>query len=248
MEYVKHFNDKSENYLSYRPTYPDALFDYLMTLAPKHGVVWDCGTGTGQAAFSLAQRDLYVLATDINPSPLTIGLKSQGVEYLCCTAEQTCFADKTIDLITIAQALHWFDLEKFYTEVRRVAASGSTIAAWCYPLCKINPRIDAIVSKLYVDILGANWPKERGYIDEEYRTILFPFTKMATPELSIEKKLNLELFLGYLNTWSAIKEYEKKNSANPLDLIIEDLQAAWGDSRDEHTIHWPIHLLAGRVE
>jgi SAM-dependent methyltransferase len=250
MEYVKHFNQQSENYLTYRPTYPAALFDFLETLLPQQGVVWDCGTGTGQAALALAQRNFYVLATDVNPAPLIIGsTTANGVHYICCSAETTCFDDHTIHLITIAQALHWFDFAKFYVEVRRVSAQGSYIVAWCYSLGKINPQIDKIVSKLYYDILGEKyWPKERRYIDEGYRTIPFPFAKIKPPNLNIEKKLTLESFLGYLNTWSAVKEYEQKNHKNPIDFIALELKAAWGDGKEELCIIWPIHLLAGRVE
>lgn len=248
MEYIKHFNQHSANYQSYRPTYPASLFDFLTTLVPKPDIVWDCGTGTGQAAYALAQRFPYVVGTDLNLAPLEVGLQSDRIAYLCCSAEKTCFLSHSISLITIAQALHWFDLDKFYTEVRRVGNASAVIAAWCYSLGKIEANLDLIINRLYEDILGDEyWPQERRYIDECYQTIAFPFKKISTPDFTIEKQLSLADFVGYLNTWSAVKEYQVRNHTNPIDLIIDELSTMWGDPFLEKRVVWEIHLLAGRI-
>ena len=234
MEYIKHFNRQSEGYLSYRPDYPDALFDFLVTLVPKNASVWDCGTGNDQAAQALASRFSQICATDINLSPLTVGSKSNTVNYMCCLAEKSCFADNSFHLITVAQALHWFNLPDFYNEVRRVGGTSSVFASWCYSLCSINPSIDHLVSKLYTEILGDKfWPKERRYIDEKYQTISFPFEKFATPTFTIDKTFSFSMFLGYLNTWSAVKEYQDRMGANPINIISKELEEAWVDENHQ---------------
>lgn len=249
MPYIDHFNDASDKYASFRPDYPKALFDFLSTLVGTRARVWDCGTGNGQAALSLAKQFQEVLATDINLKQLDMAPQKNNLQFVCCSAEKTPFLDKTFDLITIAQALHWFDLESFYTEVRRVAKPSSIIAAWCYSLGTINAKVDPVVRTLYVDILGDEyWPKERRYIDEHYHTILFPFKKRQTPEFMIEKKLDFFSLVGYLNTWSALKEYQKRQHKNPIELIYDKLLSAWGEPKIELLMRWHIHLLVGVVD
>ncbi|WP_133128170.1 class I SAM-dependent methyltransferase [Legionella nagasakiensis] len=248
MEYIKHFNQQTENYLSYRPSYPESLFDFLATLVGEDARVWDCGTGNGQAALSLAKRFNSIVATDINVAPLVIAPRCKRIHYVCCASEQTPFPEHSVKLITVAQALHWFNFDNFYREVKRVAQPSSVFVAWCYSLGRINEKMDVLIRKLYVDILGERyWPLARHYIDEQYQSIPFPFQKMTAPEFTIEKNLDLYALLGYLNTWSAVKEYQKRNHENPIELIINDLQTAWGDPREQYIMRWPLHLLVGLI-
>lgn len=249
MHYTDHFGEKSAEYLQYRPTYPAELYRYLSSLATRHEVAWDCGTGNGQAAIKLADYFKKVIASDVSQSQLNSAIRKDNVEYHCWPAEQTSIPDNSVDLVTVAQALHWFNLEEFYLEVHRVSKRKGLLAAWCYPLGTINDQVDRIVEKLYSEILGTTyWPKERRYIDEAYETIFFPFTKIETPKFMIEKKLNFSQLIGYLNTWSAVKEYKLQNEENPINLIFKALQTAWGPPTDEHVMRWPLHLLLGRVE
>lgn len=248
MEYIDHFAKEPENYLKYRPEYPDLLFDYLSSLVASHDLAWDCGTGNGQAALALSTRFLKVIASDINQTQMNVAPKRNNIEYQNWHAEKTELLSQSVDLITVAQALHWFDLENFYQEVKRVAKSNGMIAAWCYSLGKITPEIDQFISKLYYDILGNTyWPKERIYIDEEYSTIPFPFSKLSTPSFSIKKEYNLTEVLGYLNTWSAVKEYQKRNQKNPIDFIQDDLAKTWGHPEHRRVFTWPLHLLVGEI-
>jgi len=211
MEYIKHFNQESEKYLYYRPDYPQNLFTYLSTLANSDEYVWDCGTGNGQAALALTKHFAGIIATDINFAQLAVGLQDEKVHYVCCLAEQTPIPANSISLITVAQALHWFNFPDFYQEVRRVAKPDAFIAAWCYSLGKLNSELDPIINKLYQGILGDEfWPKQRHFIDEQFQTIPFPFQKMTVPTFLIEKKMNFFALIGYLNTWSAVKEYQQR--------------------------------------
>ncbi|CDZ78168.1 ubiquinone/menaquinone biosynthesis methyltransferase [Legionella massiliensis] len=248
MDYIKHFNQQANNYLRFRPDYPTALYDYLLTLVAKSQCAWDCGTGNGQAALILAERFEQVIASDVNQAPLDVAPKKANIRYLCCAAEKTPIEDKSVDLITIAQAMHWFNFDLFYQEIRRVAKDSAVIAAWCYSLGKFGSEIDKQISKLYDEILGDDyWPVERRYIDKEYQTIPFPFKRITTPSFSIEKELNLPELLGYLNTWSAVKEYELRNKLNPITLVADELASIWGDPQIKYKISWPLHLLVAPV-
>lgn len=244
MNYINHFNHQTENYRQFRPDYPDALFDYLLSKVGAQACVWDCATGSGQAAISLAQRFQKVIATDLNPAQLEKAPRHPAIEYRSATAENSGIKDQSIDLITVAQALHWFNFPAFYKEVLRVLKKNGWIAVWCYSLSHINEQIDQVVHTLYYDILGDTyWPVERNYIDEEYESIPFPFEPIKSPKFFIKKQVTLNAFMGYLSTWSAVKEYEQRNHINPLSLIEKELKQAWGDEQNLHQIEWPIHLL-----
>ncbi|WP_158617444.1 class I SAM-dependent methyltransferase [Legionella sp. km772] len=248
-EYINHFNQQSDQYSLCRPDYPEALFDYLATQVDANAQVWDCGTGNGQAAKALASRFQQIFATDINAGQLEVATRMANIEYYCCPADKTPLKPGTINLITVAQALHWFNFDDFYEEVRRVSAENALFFAWCYSLGYFNePAIDEPIRHLYYEILGKHyWPRERFYIDEEYKTIPCPFIREATPSFSIEKGFNLPQLMGYLATWSAVKEYQKHQNHNPLDLIATQLATAWGEPSHERLIHWPLHCLSARV-
>lgn len=247
MDYIRHFNQQAAHYLQFRPAYPDVLYQFLASLVKTKNRVWDVATGNGQAAQGLVKYFSAIFATDVNFSPLQVAPKHPAIHYLCCTAEQTPIKDHSMHLISIAQALHWFAHDSFYQEVRRVAHSEAIIAAWCYSLGRLTPAIDKCVDRLYYEILDAYWPKERQWIDEEYKTIPFPFKSIPSPSFFIEKKINFEQLVGYLLTWSAVKEYEKQNQSNPLMLCIDELRGAWGKAETEYVMRWPLHLRAARV-
>lgn len=249
MNYMNHFAEKSGEYRQFRPDYPTELYQYLNNTVNNHELAWDCGTGNGQAAVRLAEYFMQVIGTDINQTQLDVALQRENIRYYCCPAEKTQMLDQSVDLITIAQALHWFHLDAFYEEVNRVVKQDGIIAAWCYSLGKMNDETDHLMRKLYDDILGDQyWPKERRYIDAEYKTILFPFTKIHAPTFMIEKEMNFMQLIGYLNTWSAVKEYQRINQENPINLIYADLQKVWGEDEKVYKMRWAIHLLVGKVD
>lgn len=248
MNYIDHFGNKSENYLNYRPNYPDELYQYLSSLVVEHDLAWDCGTGNGQAAVKLANYFKQVIGTDLNQAQLDVAIKKDNIHYYCWPAEKTEIPTASVDIITVAQALHWFNFDSFYEEVRRVAKPKGIIAAWCYALGSINDEIDIEIKNLYTNILGSDyWPKERRWIDNQYQTIPFPFSTISSPHFKIEKELDFQGLIGYLNTWSAVKEYQKQNLKNPIDFIHDDLLKAWGQQSILRKMFWPIHLLVGHV-
>lgn len=245
MDYQNHFSDHSENYAQYRPIYPEELFYYLASSAKHHDLLWDCATGNGQAAVGLSAYFKQVVASDRSRAQIQEAPPVANIQYEVWSAEQTQLADHSVDMVTVAQALHWFNFEKFYAEVKRVLKPGGLLAAWCYAKGHVTPEVDSVVDRLYEEILGdIYWSPERRFIDHHYQTIPFPFDKIETPIFVMKKNYNYEQFLGYLSTWSAVKEYQQKIQQNPLDLIKTDLQKAF---RNEiRTMIWPIYLLLGK--
>jgi SAM-dependent methyltransferase len=248
MDYQDHFAEQSQDYYQYRPVYPSELFAYLASLVPSHDLAWDCATGNGQAAVGLAPFFKEVIATDRLQAQLDQAPRLSNIQYSAYPAEHTLLQSHSVDLITVAQALHWLDFDAFYTESKRVLKPNGVIAAWCYAVGHMTPEIDKIVHHLYAEILGdAFWPPARKYIDAHYQTIPFPFKKRDVPSFVMEKQYTVDQFLGYLSTWSAVKEYQERTGKNPLDLIKADLHKAFGNDTT-HTMIWPLHILVGVMQ
>lgn len=248
MGFKDHFSRQADRYTRFRPHYPRELFGYLASLPRAPGRAWDCGTGSGQAAVALAEFFAEVVASDPSARQIEHAASHERVTYLVATAEACPLPDDSVDLVTVAQAVHWFDLDKFYAEVRRVGRPGSVIAIWAYGLAAITPQVDAVIQRLYADILGSYWPPERGVIEEGYQSVAFPFEEVSPPELKMTARWNLDELLGYLSTWSSAQKFLEKNGTNPLDLIRADLAAAWQSPAEKRLIEWPLVLRVGRIE
>jgi SAM-dependent methyltransferase len=220
--YKDHFSGHATVYQKFRPNYPDELFDYLASQAPQRETAWDCATGNGQAAVSLSRRFNQVIATDASDIP-----------------------DQTIDLITVAQALHWFSTELFFEEAKRVLKPRGIIAVWCYKMLKIAAEVDAVVNHLYHDIVGSYWPVERKFVDNDYADIVFPFSQRASPVFTMSAQWNLAALRGYLSTWSAVRLYMKVHGVDPLTLIDKPLIKAWGDIDTIRQVTWRLRPKLG---
>jgi ubiquinone/menaquinone biosynthesis C-methylase UbiE len=182
MPYRDHFSNQAGVYARFRPGYPEALFDYLASLAPSRALAWDCGTGSGQVALSLAGRFERVIATDASQAQIEHADRLPGIEFRVEQAESTSIVSHTIDLITVGVAVHWFDFDPFYAEVRRVAKPGAVIAVWTYHYPAITPEIDAIVEQMNRELLSGYWPERIHYLEEHYATLPFPFEPLPAPE------------------------------------------------------------------
>ena len=222
------FSSKSSSYAKYRPTYPQVLYQFLKEKLDKTEKAWDCGTGNGQVAGELANFFEEVQATDISQQQLDNAIRQPNIHYSVQTAEKTNFPDNSFDLITVAQAIHWFNCEAFYKEVARVLKPDGIIAVIGYSLFKSNPETDEVIHKFYRDIIGPFWDEERQYLDEKYKTIPFPFKELESPVFEQEYDWRFTHLIGYLKTWSAVKHYEKANGENPVDLIEDELKATFG--------------------
>lgn len=240
------FSLHSDQYAKYRPTYPLEFFNYLNSLVPNKQNAWDCGTGNGQVAFELSKKFNHVFATDISQSQIDNASKSDNISYSVQPAEKTNFKDQLFDLIIIAQAIHWFDFEKFYSEVKRTAAENALICVVGYGRIEISENIDSIVGNFYKNIIGKYWDKERKYIDENYKTISFPFQEIQTPNFVNTLHWTLEQLIGYLNTWSAVKHFIKENGHNPIDKLQGELEQFWGKEQLKE-VRFPLLLRVGKI-
>jgi len=239
------FSTQANLYAKFRPVYPDALYDFIFSLKPHFANAWDCGTGNGQVAAKLAERCHLVYASDISQSQLDNAIKKDNIHYLLARSEETNLPDATIDLVTVAQAIHWFDFDAFYRDVYRVTKAGAVVAVWCYNLPRISPEIDAILDDFYNNTLDGYWDIERTYIDENYSTIPFPFDEIEEkPAFTIDTTWALEQLIGYLNSWSAVQHFIDKNGGSPIPQLTEKFRKVWPDNT-QLDVQFPIAMRIG---
>lgn len=241
-----HFSSHAEAYARSRPGYPPALFAHLVSLAPSHQLAWDCATGNGQVAIGLARHFDRVVATDASAAQIDHAFRHERIAYRVEPAEATSLDAASVDLVAVGQALHWFDLDRFYAEVRRVLRTGGVIVAWCYGRCTVAPDIDAIIDRYYVEIVGPYWPPERIFVESGYRTLPFPFARVPLPAFDMQAEWTADELLAYLGTWSATKRFEAHHGRDPRDEIAEPLVNAWGSRHLRRRMEWPLSFLAGR--
>lgn len=248
MDFKDYFSGHAALYAQYRPDYPKALFDYLATLPKERHLAWDVATGSGQVAVDLADYFEQVVATDASAEQIHYADQHKtNVRYVVEPAEKTSLTAQSVDLITVGQAAHWFDLKEFYAEVKRVVKPGGILALWCYATPIISEdKITPLLDILYEKITGQFWPKERQLIDQHYQTLDFPFTKLATPALQIEKNWTLSEFLGYLSTWSGLQIAYKKGEQQAIEENFLAIKTAWGAPESKKLISWPIYFLVTR--
>jgi ubiquinone/menaquinone biosynthesis C-methylase UbiE len=245
MSFKDHFSKQAADYAQFRPTYPQELFDYLGNIAPSRELAWDCGTGNGQAAVGLASRFDRVIATDASEKQIRNAQPHERVNYRVAPAEDSGIDSGTIDLIMVAQALHWFDLDHFYAEAQRVLKPNGVIAASAYNLLQIEPVIDEVVNRYYYEVVGSFWPPERKLV-ERFADLPFTFHKIDPPKFEMRASWNLDHLVGYLRTWSSTQRFIAAKDSDPLKQIMDDLRTAWGAPEQTRNIIWPLTLRIGR--
>ena len=238
------FSKQAAAYAQFRPHYPEAMIDAILRYVGVRDCALDLATGNGQVANLLAPHFAKVYASDISQKQVEHAVQSPNVHYLVEAAERTGFADSQFDLITVAQAIHWFDFDSFYKEVHRILKPDGIFAVLGYGLLTTNPDTDAIILNFYHNIIGPFWDAERRYIDEMYQTIPFPFEEVPAPKFANSFIWELDQLTGYLNTWSATQHYITANGKNPVALIYPELEASWRDSNKE--VVFPLLLRIGK--
>lgn len=246
MSFKDHFSGHASDYARYRPQYPAAMFARLASFAPARELAWDCATGNGQAAVALAPHFARVIATDASAQQIENAQPNERVEYRVAPAESSGLEADTVDLISVAQALHWFDIRAFFAEAQRVMKTDGVLAVSAYNLLTVSPDIDALVNRFYFDTTGPFWPPERDIVEAGYRTIQFPFPELELPQFHMQTEWKLEQLLGYLRTWSATKKFIEKNGYDPVDSLGEELLPLWGDQNTTREIRWPMTLRVFR--
>lgn len=241
-----YFSAQAKSYARFRPQYPQALFEFLSSQVAAKELVWDCATGNGQVAYPLSQHFKKIIATDLSASQIAEAKQAPNIEYRVATAEASGLEAGSVDLVTVAQAIHWFDLPRFWDEARRVAKPKALIAVWSYGMEQSDEAIHAVVSQYYHETVGAYWPPERKLVEEGYASMAFPFESLPCPALELSAAWSLEETLGYLDSWSATQLYRKAKGQDPLELVKEPLAHVWGEAA-QREIRWPLSLRLGRL-
>jgi ubiquinone/menaquinone biosynthesis C-methylase UbiE len=239
-----HFSKRADDYAKYRPRYPRELFEYLGSIAPSLHLAWDCGTGNGQAAVGLASVFDRVIATDASEKQIANAQPHERVEYRVATAEDSGLESAAVDLVTVTQALHWFELDRFYAEAKRVLTPNGVLAASAYLFAQIEPAIDAVLSRYYHDVVGPFWARERKLV-ENFTEIPFPFHEIDSPKFEMTAQWDLHALVGYLRTWSASQKFLDTTGTDPVEHVIDNLRAAWRDPDQTRKIIWPLVLRIG---
>lgn len=238
------FSKRSDLYVRYRPLYPAALYEFLYKYCRSFELAWDAGTGNGQVATVLAQKFSQVMATDISSAQLANATQKENLVYLQGAEQIQEIKSGTVNLITVAQAVHWFNREKFYEEVRRVAAPHALLALWGYHLIRINREADRLIEHFYTDTIDAYWDSERTLVDKKYASVDFPFEEIPTPEYYIDVMWDLPQLIGYLNSWSAVQHYISRNGENPVDALAVELQPF---ITDKVLMQFPVFMRVGKL-
>ena len=244
---VDHFGKVAASYAEHRPTYPAGLFHWLAEECASHDMAWDCGAGNGQASIALANHFDKVIATDLSDSQIANAKAHADVDYRVAPAEASGLPSSCADIVTIAQALHWFDLEKFYSEVRRVLKPDGLIAAWSYGMIVVtNDATNDCLQHFYRHVIGPYWPPERHHVETGYRDLAFPFERIKTPNLTMNVEWTLNQLLGYLRSWSASARYHSATGIDAVNELSNELITTLPTSEEFIEVQWPLSILAGR--
>jgi SAM-dependent methyltransferase len=245
--YADHFSSLASGYAECRPGYPVELFVYLAGLVARHELAWDCAAGTGQATLALAGIFRRVVATDLSAAMLEKAPPHPRVEYRATPGEVSGLDHATVDLVTVAQALHWLDLDPFYAEVERVLVPGGVLAVWTYGILHLDhAHLQASLERFYLETVGPYWPVGRCHVESGYKTLPFPFGEIEAPSFAMQVQWTLPQLLGYVRTWSATRRFHEAVGHDPVDQLGEELADLWGAPETSRPIRWPLSLRVGR--
>jgi SAM-dependent methyltransferase len=240
------FSARSDKYARFRPAYPPELYKFLLSLVNTRETAWDCGTGNGQIARELSKYFQTVYATDISESQIKNAYLAPNISYIVQAVENVAFPPQSFDLITVGQAIHWFNFDNFYKVVKRTLKTDGIFAAAGYGLFRTGDETDKTIDDFYNNITGPYWDKERHYVDESYKTIPFPFNEIEAPSFSVPYQWNFEHLIGYLETWSAVQHYIKATGKDPVELFRSELRKTWPLNTTK-TVTFNIFIRAGRL-
>jgi len=240
------FSPLAERYARGRPRYPGELFDWLAAQAPRRELVWDCATGNGQAAVDLAGRFARVVATDLSAEQLRHATQHPRIHYELARAESSPLPDGAVDLVTVAAAVHWFDLEAFAREVARVTVPGGVLAVWTYHVGDVEPPFDVVFDRLYRKVLKPYFAPQTRWVDERYATLPLPGTVIEAPRFVMTADWSLRQALDFIDSWSGTAAFREAHGEDPLDLVRGELEVLWHDE-PVRTVRWPLYLRAVRL-
>lgn len=241
-----HFSGHASGYAAARPRYPKALFEWIASQCKIRSLVWDAGCGNGQASIALAEYFDEVFASDPSGTQINSATPHANIRYAVEPAEQSSLPDNAVQCVCVAQALHWFDFERFFPEVKRVLQPDGLLVVWTYEKSSVNKEVDAVFEKLYRGTLDDYWPPERKHVETCYRNIAFPFEEIPTPHFELRCDWTLSQYLAYLRSWSASQRYLKATGIDAVGLVENEMLQAWGNPDEIRTVQWPLTVRAGR--
>jgi SAM-dependent methyltransferase len=244
-EIHERFDRLADGYAAYRPTCPPELVQIVAAQCQRHQRAWEPGCGSGQVTACLAEAFDEVLATDPSRNAIEKAPRLKGVRFEQGDASRCDVPDGSVDLIASGQAAHWFDMETFGREVRRVAAADAVVALWCYDRPRVSAEVDAVVDNLYFEVLDECWAPGRQHIDSRYVDLAFPFTERALDIPDYRAHWTVDDMLGYLRTWSAVDSFKERAGGDAVLLIERPLRAAFGS--DRRPVVWPTAIRVGTV-
>lgn len=240
------FSTGSDAYQKFRPEYPPALYAYLWSQVPGRKRAVDAGTGNGQVAKVLAQQFEEVLAIDISAAQLEQAPALPNVHYQVGRIEDCQLPAASVDLITVAQAYHWFDFAAFAEVAGHLLKPDGRVAVWGYGLLRINSTIDNLLDHYDQKVIGPYWDAERGHIDTAYQSVGFDFEEIDVPEnFSITLKWGIEDLAGYLGTWSGLRRYRTAVQKDPLAELIAEVKKVW-PNKDKLPLQIPVFMRLGK--
>ena len=245
-KFKDHFSHAAADYATYRPHYPPALADYLTSLVAARNVAWDAGCGSGQFSSVLGERFDQVFATDASAEQIARAVPHPHVKYAVATADGVDLLASSVDLVTVAQAAHWFDLPPFYAEVRRVARPRGVIALFAYGITIMEPPVGPVIDDFYSRVLGAWWPRERRHTENGYRDFEFPFDEVIPPKIDMAVDWSVDQLVGYVGTWSGVRAITAAEGERPLQEFSLNVRAVWG-STPTRRVRWPLGMRVGRI-
>lgn len=241
------FDQGGRAYARFRPEYPERLAAFLASVAPDRRLALDVGCGNGQLTQLLAPHFDRVVGLDPSADQIANAVPDARIHYECAPAEHLPVPDASASLVTAAQAAHWFDLPAFYAEVRRIAVPGAVLALVSYGVLRLEPLLDERFRKFYWEDIGPYWPPERTLVDTGYATLAFPFDELVPPALDIRVEWDLSAFLGYVQTWSAVRSAREAGKEALLTAFADDIAALWGEPDTKRPVSWPINMRIGKV-
>lgn len=246
MDKKDYFSAQSKAYAAFRPSYPEALYDFVFKQLAARSCAWDCATGNGQVATRLAKEFATVHATDISQQQIDLAVRADNIHYSISSAERSAFQSNQFDLVTVAQALHWFDTTSFYDEVRRTSKPQGILAVWGYSLLSVDARVDELFLEFYNDKVGPYWDDARRLVENRYRDIPFPFEQIPCPDFEIKVAWSAHQLAGYLSSWSATQKYIQVHSKDPVEPFMKNLTGVWKPD-EVKVVRFPVFMKLGKV-
>lgn len=246
VSFKDHFSSQAAIYADARPGYPGELFECLASHCTDHALAWDAGCGNGQASVALAGHFASVFASDPSAAQIASALPHARVDYAVEPAEHCRLADASVDLVTVAQAYHWFDHAQFCRQAQRVLVPGGVIALWTYAESRVDAAVDAVFAELHEELLAGDWPAGREHVINRYRDLPFPFTALPVPDFTMARSWTLAQYQAYLRSWSASERHRARTGVDPVKLLAAQMETAWGDPQAARDIRWPLSVLVGR--